>query len=186
MLKKHWETRFSVLWFFKTDVHDDRVRDWNWRHRWPWRDWNWRPKSSMSAIFGFTLWLAIWVAVSLPIIIQFSGRKLFFSRLFSVCSRTSNSNNWCLGICFVFALINFTAENLLSWLLIGYYFRLKPFIFCFENINKRQKWSVFWPWPFYPDFVWFTPQFIQYGSRQFVACGWVTFSQWTQFPYLEC
>ena len=68
------------------------------------------------------------------------GGKLFFSRPFPVCSRTSRSNNnWSLRNCFVFVFIICIAE-LLFWLLVGYYFCLIVLLsFFFKKKKEKEK-----------------------------------------------
>ena len=66
---------------------------------------------------------------------------MFFSRPYSIWSKTSRSND----CCFAFVFVNCIAVKLLFWLFVGYNFWFKFFRFFFlrKDKNKRQKKKCF-------------------------------------------
>ena len=103
---------------------------------------------------------------------------MFFSRPFSVYWRTSRSNNRSLGNCFVFVFINCIPEKLLFWSLVSYCFYLNCLTSFLEKTKKDSKveWPLILTLNLSSRYVYFDPQYIQYGGNQFSPCSCIIFS----------
>ena len=73
------------------------------------------------------------------------GGRLFFSRLFSVCSRNSRSNNWRIGNCFVFVFINFIVEKTALLVISRLLLLPKLLYILFLNNKTKNETKVDWP-----------------------------------------